>query len=124
MKRTMLQFGLLALVLGFSACRADQSYIDDPKVGDVYLIEEHNVVPDSPISYSLVKVKAIQNDSILLTPNVFHYHDKVYCLSSADYFNSGASYYNSKEQIKSKYKDGVILEVTRVYEKACLGHDK
>lgn len=115
---------LLLLIIGLFASCTEQSFIDDPKVGDVYQIECLNVVPDSPIAYNLIKVKVISGDSLQVMPNCAYYHEKVYCLTSLDYFNSQAAYYLTKEQVKKMYADGKIIEVFRVYEDSCLGHDK
>ena len=115
---------IMLLVFGFFSSCTEQSYIDTPEVGDVYQMECLNVVPDSPIAYNLIKVKEISGDSLLVMPNCAYYHEKVYCLTALDYFNSQAAYYLTKEQVKKMYAEGKIVEVFRVYEDSCLGHDK
>lgn len=126
MKKMKIASSIISFVFvmqSFTSC-TEQSYIDTPKVGDVYQIECLNVVPDSPIAYNLVKVKAISGDSLQVMPNCAYYHEKVYCLTALDYFDSQKAYYLSKAEVKKMYADKKIVEVFRLYEDACLGHDK
>ncbi len=115
---------VVVVVTFFISSCTEQSFIDDPKVGDVYQIERRNVVPESEISYQLVKVRELKGDSLLLMPNRMYYHEKVYCIAAGDYFNTKASYYSTKQDIEKMFADGDIVEVFRLYEKSCLGHDK
>lgn len=124
MEKLFFKVSYMLILFLFTACGTEQSYINEPKVGDVYQMKCKNVVPDSPIAYNLIKVKAIKGDSILLMPNIAYYHDKVYCLTALDYFNSQAAYYLTHQEVKNKYAEGEIVEVFRYYEKSCLGHDK
>jgi len=126
MKRVVLlsvKICVAILFQGLVACGTEQSFIDKPKVGDVYQVECHNIVGHD-IAYQLIKVRAISGDRVQVMPNHMYYHEKVYCIAPPDYFNSQAAYYIMKAEIKKMYVDQKIVEVFRLYEESCLGNDK
>ena len=112
---------LFLLVL--SAC-VEEKYIKEPRVGDVYLLEQHDLVEAGKISYNLVKVQAVDEDVLHLIPNRFQYEDKVYCLAAHDYFNTKAAYTVNRTSILKQFEDKKIVDVVRYYEGSCLGKNK
>lgn len=124
MKKINLLKALAILPLfALASCVTDGGRIEKPEVGDVYQIEWKNL-DGHDLAYQLVKVTAIEGDKLMLAPNRLYYHEKVYCLAAGDYFSLQAAYASSKQEIKAIYDKGGVVDVFRLYEASCLGHDK
>lgn len=114
---------VLVLALGFSSCSFEQASIDEPHVGDIYVVE-CNYVGEINVAYQYMKIKAITGESITFYPNRVYYPEQVYCMVPADYFSSVSSFSKSKQEIRHMYDKGEIIEIIRSYENSCLGKEK
>ena len=89
-----------------------QSFIDDPQIGDVYIIED----PDEPTEYNhyLLKVTDILPDSLVVSINTFGYNGVVSSLDAEDGFYD-FGYLIHKNRIQGYDDAGELKKVIREY---------
>lgn len=86
-------------------------FVGDPKVGDVYMMREN--VNDTTFYYFL-RVARIQNDSVIVYPNIFRYFGFVSKLNEKDHFITEEFFYTKKE-LRDLLDNHGITSVERGY---------
>lgn len=124
MKRIMwAKLILISLSLFFVSCGTDSSRINEPRVGDVYQIERQSK-NGKQYAYQLLKIISIKGDKLILAPNKVFYSEKVYCLTSGDYFSLDLAYESNTQKLRKLYDEGKVIDVFRYYEHECLGIER
>ena len=114
----VLPFLFVALIplLVFANIRTQKqkaAFIDNPKVGDVYMIREDN---DKAVSYYFLRVSSISRDSIYVFPNTLTYQGFTTKLNEDDYFLRDNTLLFLKGDLKKMLEEGVINSVDRDYD--------
>lgn len=120
--------GLIIIVLGigyltYSSNQSDkeeQSYIDNPATGDVYLLKDLTEVTE--YDYYLMKVVDVFGDSLMITRNSYAYNGMVYKLDPADGFLN-LSYAIHKDDIRGYEASGELKKIMRDYSESA-GFDR
>ena len=87
-------------------------YVNDPKIGDVYLIKEYR--NDSAIYY-YVKIKDIKSDTIEMLHNALEYYGHISRMDKSDYFVKDDIVFALKSELKQFLEDEIIKSVERDY---------
>ena len=98
--------------LGAKNDNLEQAYLNDPQLGDVYLIKS----PDEPSEYNhyLLKVREINGDSVWVSNSAFSYNGIVTELDPNDGFYD-VMYPLHKNDLKEIKKAGDLKKVIRDY---------
>ncbi len=120
--------GLVILLLGvgyiaYSSNQSDkeeQSYIDSPQIGDVYVMKD--LTEKTEFKYYLLKVNDIVGDSLMISVSSYSYNGFVTKLDPADGFYN-VSYATHKDDIKLYDETGELKKVIRDYT-ASSGFDR
>ncbi len=117
---------LLVVGIGFFIYSLDQdtkleaSYIENPEVGDVYVIKNEN--DTSQYNYYLVKVRDVHGDSIWISYSSYLYNGIVSQLDPNDGFYN-IMYPVHRKGIKDYHDSGELIKVMRDYS-ATAGFDR
>jgi hypothetical protein len=111
--------GFLIYQNGENATRRS-AYLQDPKVGDVYLMKTKE--DTSKYNHYLMKVREINDDSLYVSFSSYNYNGRVTALDPNDgFFN--VIYSIHKNSIVEYHDTGELLEVMREYSPAA-GFDR
>ncbi|MGN6419455.1 MAG: hypothetical protein ACTHMC_18290 [Pseudobacter sp.] len=102
-------YGIIASVI---AGGRQQAYINQPKVGDVYLLTDTD---SSKKFYYFLKAHAIQNDTVYMYKNAGSYTRAVTSMDLKDFFMNTMEFGISKETLKEWHEKDELLEVFRDY---------
>ena len=105
---------------GIKESEQEQAYVDDPRVGDVYLIKDRE--EPSEFNHYLMKVRDIAGDSLWVSYSSFSYNGIVSQLDAKDGFYD-LMYSIHKNAIKEFSNSGDLKKVMRDYESSA-GFDR
>jgi hypothetical protein len=108
---------ILMLVLGNIFTQKQKAkYVEDPKIGDVYLIRDDR---ESSIKYYFFKITDIHNDLdvIEIIHSAYQYKAFVSKMDEKDYFIRADPIQFTREKLKKMLQDGLINSVERNYDK-------
>lgn len=97
---------------GIQDSEREQSYLNDPKPGDIYLMKSEK--EKTPYNYFLMKVRKVEDDSLWVSYSSFNYNGMVTKLDPKDgFYNVMLSMH--KNGIKDFSKSGELKKVMRDY---------
>jgi hypothetical protein len=105
---------------GHQQGKLEEEYITNPQVGDVYLIKDSK--EKSEYNYYLMKVNAIDQDSLIVSFSSYSYNGVVDKLDPADGFYNVA-YSIHKNEISNYDRSGELKKVIRDYSSSA-GFDR
>jgi hypothetical protein len=105
---------------GMQDDKRDQSYIDNPQAGDVYLIKSDEALNE--YNHYLLKVRDVDGDSLWVSYSSYYYNGIVTQLDPNDGFYN-IMYPMHKDGIKDYNKSGALKKVMRDYNSAA-GFDR
>lgn len=91
----------------------EEAFISDPKVGDVYLVQNPGV---GKRYFYFMKVYDIVNDTVCIYLNNSTYSRYASGMISQDYFNREEAFGFSKAEIKQMHAKGEIVRIFRNYD--------
>lgn len=118
---------ILAVGIGFimyssnKTVREERSYIENPQIGDVYIIKD--VEEEGEYNHFLYRVNDIVNDSLYVAVSSFYYNGVVYQLDPKDGFYN-FSFPIHKDKIKDYENSGELKHTFRDYNKYTTGFDR
>lgn len=98
--------------LGIQTSEREQTYINDPKAGDIYFIKSKE--EKSPYNHFLLKVRKVEGDSLWVSYSSFNYNGIVTKLDTKDGFYN-IMYPMHRNGIKEYDKSGELKKVLRDY---------
>lgn len=108
---------ILGLVLGNIFTQKQKAkYVDDPKIGDVYLIRDDRKIPKK---YYFFKITNTPNNSdiIEIIHSAYQYNTFVSKMNEKDYFVKDDTIQFTRDDLKQMLQDGFINSVERNYQK-------
>lgn len=98
--------------LGISSSQQESSYIEDPQIGDVYVLKDYD--EETRYDHYLLKVEDIVEDSLHVSFNAYSYDRVVSRLDSEDGFYD-VWYAMHKDQLNVYDESGELKKVIRDY---------
>lgn len=105
----LIGYGIIASMISSSQ---QQSYIDKPEVGDVYLLTHTD---STKKHYYFLKTYSINDDSVHLYHNAGTYSQIVTGMDLTDYFDKSEEFICTKKQLQEMHEKDEIVEVFRAY---------
>ena len=106
--------GIFLLTIYYINQNSEESVmIDDPQIGDVYLI---NDAEKNPEEYYWLKVNEIEDEKIYLIRSAFDYSWLQIEMDHADYFDRNKRTLISKEDLRKMFDEDKIKYVERNYD--------
>jgi hypothetical protein len=108
---------ILALIFGnIMTQKKKAKYVENPKVGDVYLIRDDR---ETPKKYYFYKIADVNNDLdvIEIIHSAYQYKVFVSKMDHKDYFTRADQILFTKNELKKMLQDGFINSVERNYDK-------
>jgi len=104
----------------FGAYQRDK-YINNPQVGDVYLVKRD--LP-APTAWYFLRITKIHGDTAVVYHSNLEYNAYVYRFNSDDYFVSGEDSDYPTALLKTMFQKGIIANIFRDYEDTGFGRIK
>lgn len=99
------------VVMGLRSDSLEKEYIDNPAIGDVYLVKDDERME----GFMFMKVKDVKDDGVYCILNAFVYNRFVSRFDKSDFFQLTDPIFISKENLKKMHDKNIIRSVERNY---------
>lgn len=109
----LILIGLLVLFMvneNFTNQKEKQQFVQDPKVGDIYLIQEET---DKKTSYYFLKLSSLRNDTVTAFHGSYRYDRFVTRAQAEDLFDESEELVFTKKELAEMLKRDEIVSVER-----------